>query len=90
MVESVEAAFPELAITFCEFGNFLQRRGGEATGSTLRIAPALDEPGAPLKEVAEFTEGYRKFWERSFDRLDHYLQKLQSKGRKNVRKTSKR
>jgi DNA-binding transcriptional ArsR family regulator len=32
---------------------------------------------APLKEVAEWTEGYRRFWEQSFDRLDAYLKELQ-------------
>ena len=41
----------------------------------------------PLKEVAGFAEGYRQFWEQSFDRLDDYVQKLQAKGRKNVRKS---
>ena len=34
---------------------------------------------APLKEVAEWTEGYRRFWEQSFNRLDAYLKELQKK-----------
>ncbi len=42
---------------------------------------------APLQEVAGFAEGYRQFWEQSFDRLDDYMQKLQTKGRKHVRKS---
>ena len=29
--------------------------------------------GAPLKAVAEWTVGYRQFWEESFDRLEDYL-----------------
>ncbi len=31
----------------------------------------------PLREVADFVEHYRQFWEQSFDRLDTYLQTLQ-------------
>src|SRR5215813_1154392 len=33
----------------------------------------------PLREVAEWTAEYRRFWERSFDRLDTYLRDLQAK-----------
>jgi DNA-binding transcriptional ArsR family regulator len=33
---------------------------------------------APLKEVADWLEGYRRFWEESFDRLDEYLSALQA------------
>lgn len=32
----------------------------------------------PLKEVADWLERYRTFWEASFDRLDDYLRELQS------------
>lgn len=37
----------------------------------------------PLKDVDEWISEYRKFWEASFDRLDDYLQQLQSKKRDN-------
>jgi DNA-binding transcriptional ArsR family regulator len=33
----------------------------------------------PLEEVAEWVEHYRRFWEESFDRLDHYLVELKAK-----------
>lgn len=33
----------------------------------------------PLREVADWVEHYRRFWEESFDRLDAYLRELQSK-----------
>jgi DNA-binding transcriptional ArsR family regulator len=33
----------------------------------------------PLQEAADWLENYRRFWEESFDRLDEYLQELQSK-----------
>ena len=32
----------------------------------------------PLREVADWTAGYRRFWEKSFDRLDGYLEELQA------------
>ena len=41
---------------------------------------------APLKEVADWVEHYRRFWEESFDRLDAYLRELKSKEKKHVRK----
>ena len=33
----------------------------------------------PLKEVANWIEHYRVFWEESFDRLDAYLREIQLK-----------
>ena len=32
---------------------------------------------APLKEIADWVEHYRSFWEQSFDRLEAYLAELQ-------------
>ena len=34
---------------------------------------------SPLKDVADWVEHYRRFWEESFDRLDDYLRELQKK-----------
>ena len=34
----------------------------------------------PLRAVAEWTLGYRKFWEERYDRLDEYLEELQGRG----------
>ena len=33
----------------------------------------------PLKDVANWLENYRRFWEERFDRLDEYLREIQSK-----------
>ena len=41
---------------------------------------------APLREVADWIAEYRRFWERSFDRLDVYLGELQAKRREAVGK----
>jgi DNA-binding transcriptional ArsR family regulator len=35
----------------------------------------------PLKEVAEWSERYREFWEESYERLDEYLEELQGRGK---------
>ena len=32
---------------------------------------------APLEEVAGWVERYRRFWEKSFDRMDAYLSEIQ-------------
>src|SRR3990170_603217 len=34
---------------------------------------------SPLKDVADWLEHYRHFWEGSFDRLDEYLREIQTK-----------
>ena len=34
----------------------------------------------PLKEVAEWADNYRRFWDANFDRLDEYLQHLKAQG----------
>lgn len=43
----------------------------------------------PLREAASWIESYRQFWEQSFERLDEYLQEMQS-GATAKRKTRKR
>ena len=43
-----------------------------------------------LKEVADWIEQYRRFWEESFDRLDEYLRELKKKEKKNDRKQRNR
>jgi DNA-binding transcriptional ArsR family regulator len=40
----------------------------------------------PLREVAEWTSVYRRFWEKSFDRLGEYLGELQAKRRETASK----
>ena len=40
--------------------------------------PCHLQPG-PLKDIDEWMEQYRKFFEASFDRLDNYLKEIQTK-----------
>jgi len=51
----------------------LIERGRQAQWRPCRLAPG------PLKEVAEWVNGYRRFWEESYERLDEYLDKLQGR-----------
>jgi DNA-binding transcriptional ArsR family regulator len=39
--------------------------------------------GEPFKEMADWLEHYREFWEASFDRLDAYLKTMTKKKGKN-------
>ena len=56
----------------------LERAGLITRGREAQWRPcALD--AAPLKEVVEWAEPFRRFWEGSFNRLDEYLQELQGK-----------
>src|SRR3990172_5930519 len=52
-------------------------RGREAQWRPARIQ------AAPLKDINEWLERFRKNWEESFDRLDEYLQKVQKQKKKN-------
>jgi DNA-binding transcriptional ArsR family regulator len=51
----------------------LIRKGREAQWRPCQLR------AAPLKEAADWVEGYRSFWEESFDRLDGYLKEIQAK-----------
>ena len=37
---------------------------------------------APLKDVSDWVEEYRRHWEERFDRLDEYLKEIQKKDKK--------
>lgn len=57
----------------------LERAGLISRGREAQWRPCRLEAG-PLKEVAGWVETYRRFWDASFERLDGYLQQLQSGG----------
>jgi DNA-binding transcriptional ArsR family regulator len=59
-------------------------RGRDAQWRPCRIEAAR------LKEVSDWLDHYRKFWEDSFDRLDEYLQELQKKEKKNARNSKRK
>jgi len=59
-------------------------RGRDAQWRPCRIESAR------LKEVSDWLDHYRRFWEDSFDRLDEYLRELQKKEKKNARSKRKK
>lgn len=62
----------------------LQRAGLVTQSREAQWRPCRLE-AAPLKEVADWVERYRVYWEQSFDSLEDYLQKVQSKEKKRAR-----
>jgi DNA-binding transcriptional ArsR family regulator len=66
----------------------LARAGLIARGREAQWRPCRLE-AAPLRNVADWVDHYRRFWEQSFDRLDDYLQELKNKEKKHGRKQRK-
>jgi DNA-binding transcriptional ArsR family regulator len=56
----------------------LERAGLIARGRAAQWRPCRIEPKA-LKEIDDWMEHYRRFFDESFDRLDDYLKRLQAK-----------
>ena len=66
----------------------LEHAGLIARSREAQWRPCRLEAGR-LKEVSDWVEHYRRFWEQSLDRLDDYLKELQSKEKKHGRKQRK-
>jgi DNA-binding transcriptional ArsR family regulator len=62
----------------------LERAGLIARGREAQWRPCRIEPRA-LKDIDDWLNHYRQFFDESFDRLDAYLQKLQAKERNRKR-----
>jgi DNA-binding transcriptional ArsR family regulator len=80
-----EASVTELAAPFAmsmpaisKHLKVLERAGLIARGREAQWRPCSLQAG-PLKEVADWVEHYRRFWDESLDRLDEYLRELQTK-----------
>jgi DNA-binding transcriptional ArsR family regulator len=79
------ATVKELAAPFAISGpavskhlRVLERAGLIARGREAQRRPCRLE-AAPLKEVADWAEDYRRFWDESYERLDEYLQQLKAR-----------
>ena len=64
----------------------LQRAGLITQGRRAQWRPCRLR-GRPLREVADWVERYRRFWEESFDRLDDYLREVQRREKRHDRKS---
>ena len=67
----------------------LERAGLIARGREAQWRPCRLEAG-PLKDVSNWVEKYRRFWEESFDRLDVYLAELKEKETKEKKKHARK
>jgi DNA-binding transcriptional ArsR family regulator len=67
----------------------LERARLIARGREAQWRPCRLETG-PLREVADWVDHYRRFWEQGFDRLDGYLRELKAKESKHGRKQRKK
>lgn len=67
----------------------LERAGLIARARDAQWRPCRLE-ASPLKDIADWLEHYRAFWEQSFDRLDNYLLELKEKEKKHDRKQRKK
>jgi len=67
----------------------LERAGLIARGREAQWRPCRLEAG-PLKDVSNWVEKYRRFWEESFDRLDAYLVELKAKEQKEKKKHARK
>jgi DNA-binding transcriptional ArsR family regulator len=61
----------------------LENAGLITRGRSAQLRPCKIE-AAPLKEIADWVERYRGFWDQSFDRLDTYLTELKGKDHVNA------
>ena len=94
-LESGEVSVTELAEPFSmslpavsKHLKVLERAGLIARSRDAQWRPCRLE-ASPLKDVADWVEHYRRFYEESLDRLDNYLKELQGKEKKNARKQRK-
>ncbi len=98
-LSSGEASVTELARPFkmtmpgvTKHLKVLERAGLIARGRKAQWRPCRIK-AAPLKDIADWAEHYRVFWEESFDRLDDYLRLMKmemKRKRRNVKRNSKR
>jgi DNA-binding transcriptional ArsR family regulator len=88
-VKELSRPFDMSGPAVCKHLRVLERAGLISRGRDAQSRPCQLEP-APLAQVAAWTDGYRAFWDASFDRLDGYLQELHAQRRKESRHARRR
>jgi DNA-binding transcriptional ArsR family regulator len=76
-VKELSAPFAMSGPAVCKHLRVLERAGLVARGREAQWRPRRLEAG-PLKEVAEWTDNYRRFWDASYKRLDKYLERMKA------------
>lgn len=80
-VQELAAPFKMSAPAVTKHLRVLRRAGLITQGRQAQWRPCRLE-AAPLKDVADWLEEYRRFWDASFERLDEYLVEMQAKEQK--------
>lgn len=75
-VNELAAPFALKLPTVSKHLKVLQRAGLVAQGRQAQWRPCRLE-AAPLRDVDDWLQPYRRFWEESYERLDEYLNELQ-------------
>jgi DNA-binding transcriptional ArsR family regulator len=83
-VKELSEPFSISAPTITKHLKVLERAGLISRSRDAQWRPCRLE-AAPLREVSQWVENYRRFWEEKFASLDNYLSDLQKKERKHAR-----
>ena len=86
LADDVEATVNELAAPFSislqavsKHLKVLERAGLIVRGRDAQWRPCRIQP-APLRDLAAWTEQYRRLWDERYEQLDGYLRELKEKG----------
>ena len=71
-VNELAEPFPITVQAVSKHLRVLERAGLIERSRTAQLRPSRLR-GAPLRDASEWLDGYRRFWEESFDRLGHRL-----------------
>lgn len=76
MVKELAKPFKLSMPTISKHLKVLEHAGLIERGREAQWRPAQLQ-AAPLRDVSDWLEGYRKHWEANFDRLEEYIRKIQ-------------
>jgi len=77
-VNELAAPFPMSLQAVSKHLKVLERAGLITRGRDAQWRPCRLEPG-PLREITQWAEQYRRFWDERYERLDEYLRTLKEK-----------
>jgi DNA-binding transcriptional ArsR family regulator len=83
-VKELSEPFSISAPTITKHLKVLERAGLISRSRDAQWRPCRLE-AAPLREVSQWVENYRRFWEEKFASLDNYLSDLQKKEKRHAR-----
>src|SRR5262245_61149237 len=79
-VNELAAPFPMSLQAISKHLKVLERAGLITRGRDAQWRPCRLEPG-PLRDIAEWAEQYRRFWDERYERLDDYLRTLKEESK---------